>query len=512
MILKGNARKNGNELASHLLNASMNERVEVAEMRGFAGQDLHENFAEIEAISTGTKADKYLYSLSINPNDPLTREQYQTAIDHIEKKLGLTDQARAIVFHVKDGREHAHVVWSKINTEKMQAVHMAFDRQTLREASQELAKEFGHSLPEGLKADRGNDRYSFQFDLNNFAETSQEKRSGISIEDRRSKIAEAYQQSDSQTAFAHALEDRGYYLAKGDRRGFVVVDMAGEVHSLTRQIKEASAKEIKAKLNLGDPDGLMSVQEAKQIIVDRSRAQAEQRNPQEQKQQAYKDQANRSALKALQGEYRATLEALKVEQVKRVDETTKAIKEAYKADWRAVFKRQQAEKKDLARLASPLVRLGHVLTNKDWQKKIEIDFRASVNPALQAILKGKPYMTKLERVHNLERRKLGQYQKQDTGAEIRKIKAEIAQKRKETTKTYRAVTATFKASLARSGQSQAKLEPGAEKTPAQPRKAFSDRVKKATSKEAMNRASKEARKQAQKERERGQDNSGRAKF
>jgi hypothetical protein len=512
MILKGNARKNGKELASHLLNASSNEHVELAELRGFAGDDLHQAFAEIEAIATGTKADKYLYSLSINPNDPLTREQYQTAIDHIEKKLGLTDQARAIVFHVKEGREHAHVVWSKINAEKMQAVHMAFDRQTLREASQELAREFGHDLPEGLKADRGNDRYSAQFDKKDFAELKQEERSGLSIDDRRSQITDAYHQSDSLSAFSYALEDRGFYLAKGDRRGVVVVDLAGEVHSLTRQIKDATAKDIKAQLNLASPDGLMSVQEAKRLIVDRARAQAEQRGAQEQKKQAERIQAKQAELKAMQGDHTATLEALKIEQVEMVGDSTKAIKEAYRDEWREVFKRQQSEAKELNRFISPLVRFGHVLTNKDWQENIALDFKGAVIPALQAIIKGKPNMAKLEHAHALERRELGNMQKLATNEEVKAIKSEIVQKRKEATKSYKVDVEILRASIERSTDNQESKRQGGNKKPASTRKAFSDRVKQATSTKDFQTATREAKEQARREQEQTRDNSGRSKL
>ena len=60
MILKGNIRAGGQELATHLLNDQHeidptltrqtptigNEKVEVAEVRGFASDDLHKAFAE----------------------------------------------------------------------------------------------------------------------------------------------------------------------------------------------------------------------------------------------------------------------------------------------------------------------------------------------------------------------------------------------------------------------------------------------------------------------------------
>lgn len=47
----------------------------------------------------------------------------------MENKLGLSGQPRAVVFHVKKGREHCHVVWSRIDLDKMRAVQLSNDRQ-----------------------------------------------------------------------------------------------------------------------------------------------------------------------------------------------------------------------------------------------------------------------------------------------------------------------------------------------------------------------------------------------
>ena len=116
MILKGSQRSGGADLATHLLNAHDNDTVEVAQIRGTTADDLHGAFAEFAAFATGTRCTKYLYSLSINPSAPISRDQYIAAIDRIEECLHLKGQARAIVFHRKHGREHAHLVWSRIDT------------------------------------------------------------------------------------------------------------------------------------------------------------------------------------------------------------------------------------------------------------------------------------------------------------------------------------------------------------------------------------------------------------
>src|SRR5262245_22571597 len=109
------------------MNGFDNETIEIAEVYGTVAGDLYGAFAEFEAVSRGTKATEYLYSLSISPPKPLTRAQYNEAIATIEHGLGLTDQPRAVVVHVKDGREHCHVVWSRIDVENMRAIQMSHD-------------------------------------------------------------------------------------------------------------------------------------------------------------------------------------------------------------------------------------------------------------------------------------------------------------------------------------------------------------------------------------------------
>jgi len=263
MILKGNARSGGSDLATHLLNAYDNERVELADLRGTIADDLHGAFAEFDAIASGTKAKKPLYSLSINPSEPLTREQYFEAVEAIENKLGLTDQPRAIVFHTKEGREHCHVVWSRIDGLEMKAIHLAHDRRKLCDMAVQLAEKHGHELPEGLKAWKKREQFKKEQLEANLAENAQTKKTGITPEQRRAEITEAYEVADSAMAFQNALEEKGYILANGDRRAFVVVDEFGDVHSLSRHIKGVKSKELNERLGSLESATLPSVEQAK---------------------------------------------------------------------------------------------------------------------------------------------------------------------------------------------------------------------------------------------------------
>ena len=71
MILHGNQRGGAKDLALHLLKTE-NEHVEVHELRGFVSDNLVSALNEVYAVSRGTKARQFLFSLSLNP-PPLER-------------------------------------------------------------------------------------------------------------------------------------------------------------------------------------------------------------------------------------------------------------------------------------------------------------------------------------------------------------------------------------------------------------------------------------------------------
>lgn len=113
MILKASQRARYSELAKHLLNGEDNEHVTVHEIRGFVAETLLEALREAYAVSRGTRCSKYLFSLSLSPPEDadVSIEDFEAAIEEVEKKLGLLGQPRIIVFHEKYGRRHCHTVW-----------------------------------------------------------------------------------------------------------------------------------------------------------------------------------------------------------------------------------------------------------------------------------------------------------------------------------------------------------------------------------------------------------------
>lgn len=263
MILVGSQRSGASNLANHLMNDRDNDHVTLFEVRGFIARDLHGAFAEAHAISKGTKCEQFLFSLSFNPpqNETATEQDFEQAIEKAEQKLGLTDQPRAIVFHEKEGRRHAHVVWSRIDAKSMRAINMAHFKTKLTSLSRELYLEHDWELPNGLRLDSGRSPLNFTL-----AEWQQAKRLKLDPREIKQSFQDAWQQSDGQKGFKHALEERGYFLAQGDRRGFVALNIDGEVFSVARMIG-VKTKEVKAKL--GDPKQLASVTETRTTMTNK---------------------------------------------------------------------------------------------------------------------------------------------------------------------------------------------------------------------------------------------------
>lgn len=263
MILKASERSNAAELARHLMNARDNDHVTLHNLRGFSCDNLAGAMMEADAVAKGTRCRNFLFSLSLNPpeNETVATEVFEASVERIEQRLGLEGYPRALVFHEKEGRRHAHAVWSRIDAETMTAKNLSFYKTRLMEVSRELYLEHGWKMPRGM-IDR-----SLRNPLNfSRAEWQQAKR--VQTDPRLIKAAfqEAWKRSDSADALRAALEENGYFLARGDRRGVVAVDWRGEVYALGRTAG-VKTKEVAARL--GNADSLPSVAERQAWIGER---------------------------------------------------------------------------------------------------------------------------------------------------------------------------------------------------------------------------------------------------
>ena len=263
MILKGNQRAGAKQLAIHLLRTDENDHVDVHDIRGFIAADLTGALREAYAISRATKCRQFLFSLSLSPpeteNVPIA--VFEKAIDDIEERLGLTGQPRAIVFHEKQGRRHAHCVWSRIDASGLKAINLPHYKLKLRSVSRQLYIDHDWHMPSGLVNSAERDPRNFTR-----AEWQQAKRASLDPRTLKEMFQECWAASDSPKAFANALAARGFTLAQGDRRGYVAVDFRGEVYAVARLLNVRS-KELKAKLP--DAGELPSVTKVKQDVAER---------------------------------------------------------------------------------------------------------------------------------------------------------------------------------------------------------------------------------------------------
>lgn len=277
MIIKGASRAGPSQLARHLQRADTNERVELIQLDSPTG-DLHEALRDWQFISTGTRGTKGLYHANIDPDAryTMTADQWKIAVDRLEQELGLDGQPRAVVLHEKHGRQHIHVVWQRTDIDTMKLVPDSFNYLAHERASLALEQAFGHEIVPGKHAKRNRSKQpNMPKAAISHAEWQQGERTGIDSRVFKDTITALYKSCDIATAFQAALDERNLILAKGDRRDYVIVDDAGQVYSLARQIKGVTTKDLRAFMAGIDRETIPSVEEAKAIQRERQLAPAQ---------------------------------------------------------------------------------------------------------------------------------------------------------------------------------------------------------------------------------------------
>ncbi len=276
MIIKGNSRGGASQLARHLLRPDTNEIVTIIQL-DHPDHDLQEAFRDWQLLSTGTKGNKGLYHSNLNPDHyDMTREQWLRSVEVLEKELGFTGQPRAIVLHQKKDkegidREHIHIVWQRTNIDTMTLKTDSNNYMAHERASMALEQEFGHEMVPGKHAKRDRQKQpDFPRAETSHEEWQQAERSKIDPRAFKEKITALYHQCDTGQALKNALAENGYILATGDKRGFVIVDEQGEVYSLSRQLLDVKAKDMKELLKeigqLPNVEQAKALQEAERIL------------------------------------------------------------------------------------------------------------------------------------------------------------------------------------------------------------------------------------------------------
>ena len=267
MIAKGNPHNDGPYLARYLAADSKgNESAELAELRGFATDNVFDAFALGQLMAEGTRCEKPFFHVAVRlPKDEeLSREQWQKVADRVERQLGFDDQPRAVIFHQKAGQEHMHLVFSRIDPNDLRAIDPGLYKRKLKEICRKLEKEMGLQQ---VKNDRDPDEKTQPAARPEF---EQSRRLQTDLKAIREDIRDCWDRSDNGRSFVAALNEKGFVFARGDRRDFVIVDQKGGDHALAKRITSATAGEARARLSDIDKESLPSVAQAKALQRERN--------------------------------------------------------------------------------------------------------------------------------------------------------------------------------------------------------------------------------------------------
>lgn len=265
MIIKGDAAGSVAFWSKHLMRDDTNTRAEVVEISGLLAEDLPSALKEMESIADQSRCrGNFMYQANINPREDehLTPEQWKEAVDTLEKNLGLEGHQRVVVEHEKDGRIHRHVVWNRVDVETLRVTDIGGNYYTHERTARELEKRFGLEPTQSLHGERREEGRPER--TPELWEQRAASRSHIDPKQLKAELTELWRNTDCGLAFAAALEERGYILAKGDRRDFCIVDHAGDAHSLARRIEGVRAKDVRERMADIDRDALPTVSEARE--------------------------------------------------------------------------------------------------------------------------------------------------------------------------------------------------------------------------------------------------------
>ncbi len=258
MVIKGNPGGNVMYWAKHLTNDDKNERAELKEIRGLAAGNLQDALWEMKWVAAGSRSQgNFLYQANINVPDfeHLSEEQWTEAFDTLEKNLGLEGHQRVIVEHEKEGRVHRHAVWNRVDVETMRVTDMKGNYRIHAATSRELELKFALT-----RTPNPGDNTRPGYEL---WEMRAADRSGIDPAHVTREVTALWKRTDSGQAFAAALEESGYLLAKGDSRDFCILDRAGDVHSLARRIDGVNVKDLRERMSDIKAETLPTVEEAR---------------------------------------------------------------------------------------------------------------------------------------------------------------------------------------------------------------------------------------------------------
>ncbi|GAA4457923.1 relaxase/mobilization nuclease domain-containing protein [Rurimicrobium arvi] len=247
MVIRGNTRGNGRQLAYYLLAPGENDHIRILDADGWdemSEVEFSNLLYDMSVTAELTKSKKGLYHAQINPaigEDKLMDDaKWFQAADILAKELGLENQRRAIVLHEKKGRIHAHCVWERYDHDKGKMVSDSFSR---------------------LAQDRA------RMEMERILEQEKTPRRNKNRPELKATLTELWQNTKTSKEFMREVDKAGYMLAEGTlRHPFMVVDENGRTYDLVRQLKGVRIKEVRERMR-----GAKLIHEKQAIEIMRAR-------------------------------------------------------------------------------------------------------------------------------------------------------------------------------------------------------------------------------------------------
>lgn len=171
-----------------------------------------------------TKSDKGLFHVQICPpigaDKEMTREDWLRTVEILEQETGFTNQKRALVMHEKNGRMHLHVVFERYDHDKGIMKSDSFSRLALDRSRQRMEIE--------LEQERTPFRNKSQPEMKQY-------------------LTGVWQQTKDANDFINTIGKKGYTIATGTQRPYMVIDDTGRSFDLTRQLKQVRTKEVRER-------------------------------------------------------------------------------------------------------------------------------------------------------------------------------------------------------------------------------------------------------------------------
>lgn len=260
MIAGATRGTGGDALSRHLLKQKDGQQVIVMPARGLAADDLKGQIRELVASAAHGRTDRPVHHVHIDPptDAPNPNSVIATFMRHYEREFGLENAQRAGVYHVKNGRRHAHVVWSLVRDDGS-VVSLAHDHARREKVSRITEHEHGLAFVKGkhnrsaakaLRAEGREDVAAAMEAAGLLAgrrpvahstprQRAQAERTAVPIDEIRNQAYAAWQASDDAKSFAVMLHAFGSAVATGER-GLVLVDSSAGTHSLNRVLAAAA--------------------------------------------------------------------------------------------------------------------------------------------------------------------------------------------------------------------------------------------------------------------------------